>query len=319
MVTFTGLVMAVVLGGMAVRLRKILPWKHKAWMHGVSLGIVFIGILLLLAGFGALILPDVVRDIQKLNTQIPQAIENAKDVPVIGNFFENNGEGLTSEQIKDLSSAITSGAVSVASATIATVTGVIVIVFIALFGAAQPKLYRDGLASLFPPSLREKAYGHMDACARALWEWLIGQGLSMLLIALMVGVALLTLGLEYAFTLALIAGIFQFVPFLGAIVATIPALFVAMADSPKMLLWVLIAYIIIQFIESNFVTPIIMKQRVNLPPIITLVATVVFGLVFGLLGVIIATPLAVVILVLYHRLYQREILGVETRAPGDPK
>lgn len=319
MVTFTGLVMAVVLGGLAARLRRILPWKDKAWMHVVSLGIVFLGIMFMLIGFAALIAPDVVRDIQKLEDQIPKAIENVKELPGIRSFIDNDGEGMSSEQVQELSSTITSGIVSVATATISTVTGVVVIIFIALFGAAQPALYRDGVASLFPLNLREKAYGHMDACARALWEWLIGQWLSMVIIAVMVAAALLALGLEYALTLALIAGIFQFVPFLGPIVATVPALFVAMADSPQMVLWVLIAYIIIQSIESNFVTPVVMKHKVNLPPVITLIATVVFGLVFGLLGVIIATPLAVVILVLYHRLYQREILGLETRAPGDPR
>ena len=112
------------------------------------------------------------------------------------------------------------------------------------------------------------------------------------------------------------AGLLQFIPFLGPYLSAVPAVMIAITISPQMVLWVIILYFIIQLVEGNFITPFVLQNRADIPPAFTLFSTVVFGVVFGPLGVIVATPLSVLLLVLYQELYQKGVLGLDVRSAG---
>src|SRR5690606_5646012 len=94
----------------------------------------------------------------------------------------------------------------------------------------------------------------------------------------------------------------------------IPALLVAFSMSPQMALWAAVVYAIIQTIEGNFITPIIMKRKAYLPPVLTIMATVIFGLLFGLAGAALATPLVVVFLTIYNEVYRKDVLWAGSTA-----
>ena len=121
-----------------------------------------------------------------------------------------------------------------------------------------------------------------------------------------------------ALALALLAGLAQFVPLIGPIVAAIPALLIALAEGWQIALWTLLLYVAIQQVESNLITPLVQRQAVALPPAITLFAVVAFGVLFGPLGILFATPLAVVAFVAVKELWVRDTLGEPTEVPGEP-
>lgn len=129
----------------------------------------------------------------------------------------------------------------------------------------------------------------------------------MLIVGGMSVTGLLLIDVRYALTLGVLAGLFQFVPYLGPITSSIPALLVAASMSPDKVLWVALLYLVIQFAEGNLITPLVMKKKADLPPLATLAATVFFGTVFGLIGVIVATPLAVVLMTLKQDFYDKHI------------
>ena len=120
-----------------------------------------------------------------------------------------------------------------------------------------------------------------------------------------------------ALALALLAGLAEFVPLVGPIVATISALLIALSVGWETALWTLLLYIVIQQVESNLIIPLVQRRVVELPPAVTLFAVVAFGLLFGLLGVLFATPLAVVVFVAVKKLWVRETLGAPTKMPGE--
>jgi predicted PurR-regulated permease PerM len=177
-----------------------------------------------------------------------------------------------------------------------------------LYIAAQPDLYRAGLVSLFPPALRPRAAEALDACSFTLRRWLLGQLLAMIAVGLLTGLGLWLIGMPSAIALGLLAGIAEFVPYFGPVLAAIPGLLVALGMGPDMLLWALLVYVVVQQIESNIITPLVQRQVVWLPPALTLFAAVAMALLFGLLGLLLATPLTVLMFVLVKKLYVADTL-----------
>jgi predicted PurR-regulated permease PerM len=117
-------------------------------------------------------------------------------------------------------------------------------------------------------------------------------------------VALLIIGLPYALSLGLLAGIFELIPILGPTLGAIPALLVALATAPDKVLWVIVAVIIIQQLESNLLIPRVMDKSVGVNPVVTILSIGAFGALLGLPGALLAIPLAAVIqVVIGHLVY----------------
>jgi predicted PurR-regulated permease PerM len=193
----------------------------------------------------------------------------------------------------------------------------LLVIFGGIYLAADPHLYRRGLAKLVPEKARPKVTEALDDCYGALRLWLFGRLTSMVLVGLLTGIGLWAIGMPAALTLGLAAGILDFVPFIGPIVAAVPAVLLAFATDPTMALWVILLYLLVQQIEGNIITPLIQKRAVELPPALLLFSLVALGLLFGALGVILAEPLTVVLYVLVKRLYVIEALDTPTHIPGE--
>lgn len=149
--------------------------------------------------------------------------------------------------------------------------------------------------SLFPSKHTEYIIEKSDAVKEKIGYWLRGQLKLMLLIGIVTFIGLKLLGVEYALTLATLAAFTELIPVVGPIIAAIPALLVALNESPMTALWVILLYLIIQQLEGNIIVPIVMKQSVGLSPIIIIVAMLIGFQFLGILGVIIAVPVATAI------------------------
>jgi predicted PurR-regulated permease PerM len=214
--------------------------------------------------------------------------------------------------------SVVSGLAGVVTSFVGGLADLLLIVFGGLYLAAQPGLYRRGVLLLFPagPS-RERIAGTLDASGAALRLWLLGQLVAMAFLFVLTGLGLWAIGVPAALALALLAGLAQFVPLIGPIVAAIPALLIALSEGWQVALWTLLLYVAIQQVESSVITPLVQRQAASLPPAVTLFAVVAFGLLFGPLGVLFATPLAVVALVAVKKLWVREALGERVTVPGE--
>jgi AI-2E family transporter len=115
--------------------------------------------------------------------------------------------------------------------------------------------------------------------------------------------------------LGLIAGLVEFVPVIGSVLAAVPALLLALTLDVQTAVWTLLLYLAIQQVQGNLVTPLVTRHMLALPPALTLFAIVAFGLVFGFLGVLLAAPLTVVALVAVKKLWVRDT-GRKDRSAG---
>ena len=199
------------------------------------------------------------------------------------------------------------------------IADLLVVIFAGIYLALQPHFYRVGAIKLVPPKRRKVAAEAMLESERALRLWLKGQAVAMLVVGLLTGFGLWLLGMPSALTLGLMAGLLEFIPFAGPILAAVPAVLLALAVSPELALWVVLLYVAIQQFEGNLLTPVVQQYAVDLPGAVLLFSLIGFGTLFGTLGVILAAPLAVVTMVLVKRLYVIETLDTPTPIPGETK
>ncbi|MET0428401.1 MAG: AI-2E family transporter [Microvirga sp.] len=186
-----------------------------------------------------------------------------------------------------------------------------------LYIAASPKIYRVGLLKLFPQGQHARIADSLDASGQALKLWLASQLIAMTGIAILATIAFWIIGLPSPVALGLIAGLLEFIPFLGPILGAFPAVLVALSVDVTSALWTAAAMFVIQQIESNVIFPLVGKQVISVPPALALFAIVAGGVLFGLPGLILGFPLSVVVFVLVKKLYVRETLGEETPVPGE--
>ncbi len=169
---------------------------------------------------------------------------------------------------------------------------------------------------LVPHRGRHKAGEIMDAMGVTLRRWLVAQSIGMLVIGAITTVALLLLDVRAAVALGILAGILEFIPYFGPILSAVPAIAMGFLDGPEKALWVVAAYLAIQQIEGNLLTPFLMKEGLDLPPVLTIVGQAVMALVFGFVGLIIAMPLIGAVMVPIKLLYVQDVVGDDVALPG---
>jgi predicted PurR-regulated permease PerM len=196
--------------------------------------------------------------------------------------------------------------------------GVVVTVLTGIYLAAQHSLYSEGLILLFPKKWRANAIETVDDVANALRLWLIGQLIQMVLIGVLSTCAVWLIGLPSPLGLGMIAAVAEFVPYLGPILAAIPAVLVAATKSFDAVIWTIAAYLLIHQIEGDLIVPLIQRHMIFIPPAIILLGIVAISFVFGTIAIVFAAPMAVVIFVLVKKLYVRDCLGEPTPIPGEP-
>ena len=202
------------------------------------------------------------------------------------------------------------------STTFGILTDVIIVLFIGLYLAVNPKTYLSGIKHLFPLDKRKRAAEVLEEIGRALRWWITGQLIIMLAVGTLTFLGLWLIGLPFSLALAFLAGLFEFIPFLGPILAFIPIILLALLDSPTTALYATGIYLLVQQAESYLITPLVQKKAVELPPALTVFSVVLMGVLTGSLGVLLATPLMVVVLVTVRMVYVRDILGDETVEDG---
>ena len=181
--------------------------------------------------------------------------------------------------------------------------------FIGLYGAVAPRTYRNGLLLLVPGPCRERSGEVLDAAGAMLRGWLIGAFIKMTIVGVVTTAGLALLGIPLALALGLIAFLFEFIPFLGPILAAVPAVLVALTIGPMEAVHVGLLYLGVQVAESYVLTPLIDQRSVHLPPALAITTQVLLGTLLGALGVVFAIPLTALGMVLVRMLYIEDFLG----------
>jgi len=186
--------------------------------------------------------------------------------------------------------------------------GAIVIVC-GIFLALHSARYRDGALILIPQSHRKEVSDFLTRSAMILKRWLISRLIVMIALGVLVSIGLAVLGISGAITLGLTGGLLTFIPFLGALLAAVPAVLVAFTVSPLKAILTGLMFWAAHFIEGTFITPLVQDESVDLPPVLTIFSTLAFTVIFGPSGVLLASPLVLVIITAIRVFYLEGHLG----------
>lgn len=305
LLVFAGGLFGVVLHGFARRMS-----DHTPFSYGWSLLITCLLLVWVLVMAVWLIAPQVAQQVGELRNVLPQSIDRLEQqlnefgwgeflvdrVPEPRDMM-SGGRGFWSQVTGILSSAV------------GILLNFLLILVFGIYFAINPGLYKRGLVRLVPQDKEKKARATLQALGQSLWQWLIGQFISMAIIGVLVWVGLSIVGIPLALGLGFIAGLTEFVPLIGPWVGAIPGLLVALIQGPTTMLYAALVYLGVQQLESNLITPLVMKKAVALPPALTISATLIGGALFGIPGILLATPLMVAIMVLVEKIYIEGVLG----------
>ena len=211
-------------------------------------------------------------------------------------------DGATSEKKSDILGRLVGG-------TLATLSTLVIALFIGFYLAAAPARYRSGLLELVPATSRKRAKEVIDALDHTLRGWLVGTLINMTAVGVATTIGLWAIGVPHALALGLLAFLLEFIPYFGPILSAVPAVLIAMTVSPAAAGYTLLLYFAVQQLEGYLLVPYVYQRNVHLAPALTIAAQLVLGTLLGAPGIIFATPLTAVAVVLTQELYVKSILG----------
>ena len=178
-----------------------------------------------------------------------------------------------------------------------------------IYLSLHPALYREWLIALFPPIHRDLVRDVLADLADSLRAYIVGQLLTMTFLGLITAIGLWALGVPYWLPFGIFTGLVAIVPFFGTLLSTtLPALFVLTGPvyhgfSPLgHALLVVGLGVVVHLIEGNIVSPLVMSRKVDLPPVLTIMAVLVIGQLLGGMGLIVALPTLAAIMVIVRRI-----------------
>jgi predicted PurR-regulated permease PerM len=295
----------------------------RAWGTLIVLG----GIVLAFYLAGLALADTVTRQAQALVERFPALLEEVQEL--ITRFQESSGIDLGLQLdpagIFERISGFFSGDVVATAAdiggSIANGISLAVVALIAtIYLVINPLPLVRGFTSFFPAEKRPRVREILRKMYEAVQKWFLGQLTSMTIIGVFSAVALSIIGIDFAILLGLISGLISFIPFVGPVISVIPPTLLGLTSgAPITALWVILAYIIIQTIESNLIQPIVMSRAVSLHPAVVVFALLIMGTLFGFVGLLLAVPLVAALHVLVKELWIKRMDQLGTDPEPLPK
>lgn len=267
-------------------------WMHRKGLKRIfGVIIVYVVAFLVLAGIFYVVIPPFVGQIKALANNLPEisqqlgvSLEAAQakysGISNILNNIAHRFEGLGSN-IFQTTFNVFGGLFSA-----------IVVLVISFYLAVQERGIKKFLISVTPKDHRDYVVDLVNRIEGKLGAWIRGQLLLMVAVAVLTYIGLSLLGIKYALVLALLAGLLEVVPYIGPIIAAIPAVILAFFQSPFLALIVAIIYYAIQQLENYVLAPQIMKRALGLNPVVIIVALLIGAKISGVIGMIVAVPIA---------------------------
>jgi predicted PurR-regulated permease PerM len=303
---FAGILVAVFFRGLSGLIQRKTRWNEK-----VCVIISILSTLALAVGFFWLIGAKIQAQAAELSETLPKTIEQAKNQLEGSSVGDGVIEELTSKESME---KLQTFAGSFFKSTFGVLGDIYVVLFVGIFLTVAPKTYVSGVIELVPERGQDKAKRIFEALSEQLRNWIKGQLLAMFVVFVFTAIGLSIMGIPLWLVLSLLAGLLSFIPNFGPIISLIPAVLVGLMQGPETALWIVGLYLLVQFVESNFITTLIQQKMVNMPPALIISAQMILGALTGSWGLILSTPLTVVLIVLIKHLYIEPRRKKNTRA-----
>lgn len=289
-------------------------FEHRLKLSkAVSLTLATVLMLGTLGLIGWLFYSELAFQAELLGRELPlawAAMERRLETGAIGRLL------LASLQNRQTVTWLTTEAGAIARGSAVLLFNLIVVMSAAIYFAADPARYRRGLAMLSPPRYRALTDRTLGEIGVALRLWLVTQSIAMVVMGALFALGLYLSGVPAWGALALLGGLAEFIPYVGPIVAMVPAFLLAAAGQGS-LLGVFLTYALARVVQANVVTPLVTGRVVSVPPGWYIFLILGAGYVFGTFGLFFSGPLAIAVYTAWLALYSRATLGDDVETPAD--
>ena len=271
-----------------------------------------VGTLVAIVGLFALLVPPVIDQTRQLIAVLPEQIEKWEQAidrfvvtrfPGMGEFWKP-GEHKVLLAVYEQVSTTAGNLVPKVFSFVHVVIEVFAVLVMSIYLALQPGVYREWLIALFPPVHRDLVRDVLRDLADALRSYIVAQLLAMTILAIFTAIGLYLLNVPYWLTFGIFTGLVAVVPFFGSLISTVlPAAFVLGGPGGgTRALMVILLGVLVHVFEGNVVVPRVMSHKLELPPVLTIVAVLVMGSLLGPLGLILAVPMLASVMVIVRRI-----------------
>jgi len=306
MLLFLGILIALYLNALAGALRRHLRLPARLAFPAALL--VSIGALVLLAN---MLVPPVVTQTQELLKLLPQYISTWQTtlettiarIPALADTIQPGQHSIVLALYDQLTNTL-QDVVPKLFAGVHVAISIFSVGVMAIYLAVHPEVYCDLTVSLFPPVRRRFVRHLLGELGDTLRAFIVAQLFTMTVLGILTGIGLYALNVPYALTFGVFTGLAAIVPFFGTLLSTtLPALFVLNTpDGGTRALLVLGLGVVIHLIEGNLVSPLVMSEKVDLPPVLCILGVLVIGELLGPVGLLIAVPTLAIVMVLMRRI-----------------
>lgn len=287
--------------------------RRLHFSHPLALGLATLLLLGTLGLVGYLFYSELAHQAELLGRELPLAwlaMQGRLETGAIGRLL------LNSLQNRATVTWLTNEAGAIARGSAIVLFNLVIVISAAIYFAADPARYRRGLAMLSPPRYRALADRTLGEIAIALRLWLVTQGVSMVVMGVLFAGGLYLSGVPAWGALGLLGGLAEFIPYVGPIVAMVPAFLLAAAGEGS-LAGVFLTYAAARVVQANIVTPLVTGRVVSVPPGWYIFLILGAGYVFGTFGLFFAGPLAIAGYTAWLALYSRATLGDAVEMPSE--
>ena len=279
----------------------------------LAIGLVFVAIIIILAGLVLLIVPLAVSEVEQLQVQLPGLASSAQDrlnglqpVRVFGIDIDLKGVTASiNSHLREYLLGQFGNAVTLGLTALTTVLQVLLMFIVAFLLALEAPAVRRDLRRLVPNDYRTDFDQIWRKVRKMLYAYVRGQLIIAALIGISSGVACWAIGLPDPIALGLIAGVTALIPYFGPFIGAVPAILVGLSETPGQALLIALLYLLISNVILNLVYPKVMGDAVRLPPILVIVALIAGFSWGGILGMFVAVPIAATLRILFDHIYPR--------------
>jgi len=314
-----GLVLAYLLYPPVQRIDRYMPavLKRRKLSRPLSILIVYLAAILVIAGFMAFLVPVVVNQVESMWAQREQLIAQAQTLleewlvryrTTIPEGWRLTIESNLGKAVVAIGQAIQEGMGSTMGAvtsTVSLVIGLVIVPFWLFYILADEKAMASAFEAAIPARIEADVRNVLRIVDDILSAYIRGQLLLCLAVGVMSTVGFVVIGLDFAVLLGVIIGLFEFIPFVGPILGAVPALIVAVIQSPITALWTLLVIFAVQQAENLLLVPRVAGKSVKLHPALIMFVLVIGNEALGLWGMIMAVPLTAILRDVFKYLYLR--------------
>jgi predicted PurR-regulated permease PerM len=307
---------AVVLGE---GLRPEIDWLHRRGLpYGLAIAAVYVVLIAVILGILVLLTRPIAAQAGSVVAGLPSYEQTVRDNVSQLLTAVHIDSGVLNQLVGAVlgqASQVTLTVLEVGGGLLSLVSDILQVLLLSITWLAVSRDLRQWVLTLFPDERRGFAGGLLSAIGAGFAGYVRGVGVNMIAIGLLAGIATALLGLPVPVLLGLTAGLCELIPMLGPFLGAIPAVALGFTVSPWYPLVVAGAFLVIQQLESNVLTPVVMKRQVGLRPFPLLVALLVGGSLAGIWGALVAVPVGSAVQVVVMRVVAPAIRDREQGRP----